>query len=49
MGGIKASNIGLVLERGVKHVAVVTGVTEQDDVVAACAALRKKITEGRRK
>jgi thiamine-phosphate pyrophosphorylase len=49
MGGIKASNIGLVLERGAKHVAVVTGVTEQDDVVAACAALRKKTVESRRK
>jgi thiamine-phosphate pyrophosphorylase len=49
MGGIKASNIDLVLERGAKHVAVVTGVTEQDDVVAACVALRVKIAEGRRK
>jgi thiamine-phosphate pyrophosphorylase len=48
MGGIKASNIDSVLERGAKHVAVVTGVTEQDDVVAACAALRQKIAARRR-
>jgi len=49
MGGIKASNVDLVLERGAKHVAVVTGVTEQDDVAAACAALRVKIAAGRGK
>jgi thiamine-phosphate pyrophosphorylase len=49
MGGIKASNIDLVLKRGAKHVAVVTGVTEQDDVAAACAALRVRIAEGRGK
>jgi len=49
MGGIKASNIDLVLERGAKLIAVVTGVTEQDDVGAACAVLRKKIAESRRK
>ncbi len=49
MGGIKASNVHLVVERGAKHVAVVTGVTEQDDVAAACAALREKIAEGRSK
>jgi thiamine-phosphate pyrophosphorylase len=45
MGGIKASNIDLVLERGAKLVAVVTAVTAADDVGAACAVLRKKITD----
>ena len=48
MGGIKVSNIDLVLERGAKVVAVVTGVTEQDDIVAACVALREKIAQGSR-
>jgi thiamine-phosphate pyrophosphorylase len=47
MGGIKASNIDLVLERGAKRAAVVTAVTAADDVCAACAALREKILQGR--
>ena len=45
MGGIKESNIDQVVERGAKHVAVVTAVTAADDVSAACAALRRKIVE----
>jgi thiamine-phosphate pyrophosphorylase len=45
MGGIKPSNIDLVLERGARLVAVVTAVTAADDVGAACAVLRKKITD----
>lgn len=45
MGGIKVSNVDLVVERGAKHVAVVTSVTAADDVAAACAALRKKILD----
>jgi thiamine-phosphate pyrophosphorylase len=47
MGGIKESNIAQVLERGAKHVAVVTAVTAAADVSAACAALREKIVEMR--
>jgi thiamine-phosphate pyrophosphorylase len=47
MGGIKASNVDLVLQRGARLVAVVTAVTAVDDVSAACATLRKKIIEGR--
>jgi thiamine-phosphate pyrophosphorylase len=47
MGGIKVSNIAQVLERGAKHVAVVTAVTAAADVGAACVALRKKIIEWR--
>lgn len=47
MGGIKESNIAQALERGAKHVAVVTAVTEADDVSAACVALREKIIEMR--
>jgi thiamine-phosphate pyrophosphorylase len=47
MGGIKECNIAQVLERGAKHVAVVTAVTAADDVRAACASLREKIAEMR--
>jgi thiamine-phosphate pyrophosphorylase len=48
MGGIKAANIGQVLERGAKRVAVVTAVTAADDVRAACEALRGIIVAARR-
>lgn len=48
MGGIKETNIDLVVERGARRVAVVTAATAADDVRAACAALREKIREGRR-
>jgi thiamine-phosphate pyrophosphorylase len=47
MGGIKESNVAQVLERGSKHVAVVTAVTAAADVGAACTALRKQIVEWR--
>lgn len=47
MGGIKIHNIGQVLERGARHVAVVTAVTEADDIRAAAAALREKIIRTR--
>lgn len=43
MGGIKLHNIGQVLDRGARHVAVVTAVTAADDVRAAAAALREQI------
>ncbi len=43
MGGIKPSNIESVLERGAKHVAVVTAVTAAHDVSASCMELRKKM------
>jgi thiamine-phosphate pyrophosphorylase len=43
MGGIKAHNIHEVLERGARHVAVVTAVTEAQDVRAAARSLREKI------
>ena len=49
MGGIKESNIGRVLERGARRVAVVTAVTAADDISAACTALRRKIVESRRR
>lgn len=48
MGGIKASNVDLVLQRGARLIAVVTAVTAVDDVNAACATLRQKIIDGRR-
>ncbi|MCC6797958.1 MAG: thiamine phosphate synthase [Candidatus Hydrogenedentes bacterium] len=47
MGGIKLQNIGQVLERGARHVAVVTAVTEAGDVRAAAAALREEINRTR--
>jgi thiamine-phosphate pyrophosphorylase len=40
MGGIKLHNIHEVLQRGARHVAVVTAVTEAPDVRAAVAGLR---------
>ena len=47
MGGIKLHNIRQVLERGARHVAVVTAVTAADDVRAAATALRKQILQAR--
>jgi thiamine-phosphate pyrophosphorylase len=43
MGGIKRHNIDHVLQRGAKHIAVVTAVTEAEDVRAAAAELRDAI------
>ena len=48
MGGIKESNIGQVLERGARRVAVVTAVTAADDVPASCSALQQRIVAARR-
>ncbi len=45
MGGIKEHNIGQVLERGARRVAVVTAVTAAPDVRAAAEALRRRIRE----
>jgi len=47
MGGIKANNLGALLERGARHVAVVTAVTAADDVAGAAKALRRAIVERR--
>ena len=47
MGGIKRDNIHEVLERGARHVAVVTAVTAADDPRAAAQALREACTEYR--
>jgi len=47
MGGIKAHNLGALLERGARHVAVVTAVTAADDVAGAARDLRRMICEGR--
>lgn len=47
MGGIKARNIGALLERGARHVAVVTAVTAASDVAGAARALRRVIGESR--
>ena len=43
MGGIKLDNIGEVIRRGARHVAVVTAVTQAPDVRAAVAALRQAL------
>ena len=48
MGGIKAHNIGEVVARGARRVAVVTAVTEADDVEAATRTLRQAILAGQR-
>lgn len=44
MGGIKAHNVGALLERGARHVAVVTAVTAAADVAGAARALRLAIS-----
>jgi thiamine-phosphate pyrophosphorylase len=43
MGGIKEHNVGEVVKRGARHVAVVTAVTAAEDVRAAALALRRAI------
>lgn len=47
MGGIKPENVDALLERGARHPAVVTAVTEADDPEAAARALREQIIRGR--
>ena len=46
MGGIKSHNIGEVLARGARHVAVVTAVTAADDPKAAALDLRRRMGRG---
>lgn len=46
MGGIRACNIGQVLEQGARHVAVVTAVTSANDVRTSCRELRRRIQAG---
>ncbi|MGC9052953.1 MAG: thiamine phosphate synthase [Candidatus Hydrogenedens sp.] len=43
MGGIKLENIDEVLTRGAKHIAVVTAVTEADNIQQFVKQLREKI------
>lgn len=45
MGGIKTDNIKEVIQAGAKKIALVTEVTEADDIVGTVRALRKKFTE----
>lgn len=47
MGGLKAHNLGPVLERGTRHVAVVTAVTAAADPKAAAEELRGIIRDKR--
>jgi thiamine-phosphate pyrophosphorylase len=44
MGGINGSNIDQVVSKGAKRVAVVTAVTQADDMEKAVRLLRQKIT-----
>jgi thiamine-phosphate pyrophosphorylase len=43
MGGIKLENIDEVVQRGARRIAVVTAVTEAQDVESAARALRERI------
>jgi thiamine-phosphate pyrophosphorylase len=43
MGGIKAHNVAEVVQRGARHVAVVTAVTAAEDPYAAAKELRALI------
>lgn len=43
MGGIKLGNIGEVIKRGARRIAVVTAVTQADDIASAARALREEI------
>ncbi|HNR32614.1 MAG TPA: thiamine phosphate synthase [Candidatus Hydrogenedentes bacterium] len=47
MGGITADNVHEVLQRGARHVAVVTAVTAAPDIRAAAATLRTAIQDAR--
>lgn len=47
MGGIKLHNIAEVLERGARHIAVVTAVTAAEHVTAAARDLREAILRAR--
>ena len=47
MGGIKLHNIGEVIARGARHAAVVTAVTEAEDVRGAAEALRDALMRAR--
>ena len=47
MGGIKLDNIDEVLNRGAKHVAVITAVTEAEDPCGAAKELREVIINTR--
>lgn len=44
MGGVKGSNIHEVVSRGARKVAVVTAVTQADDMAQEVRSLREKIT-----
>ncbi|MGC9193984.1 MAG: thiamine phosphate synthase [Syntrophobacteraceae bacterium] len=45
MGGIKEANIRLVLEAGARKVAVVTAITQAEDIARAVRTFRKLISE----
>ena len=43
MGGIKLTNVEALLEAGARHIAVVTAITQADDITAAVKTWRRKI------
>ncbi len=47
MGGINGSNIREVVERGARNVAMVTAITQAEDVAEVVRQLRKEITASR--
>jgi thiamine-phosphate pyrophosphorylase len=47
MGGINSSNIDSVLTHGAKKIAMVTAITQADDVAEAVRELRKRIEKYR--
>jgi thiamine-phosphate pyrophosphorylase len=47
MGGINGANIGKVVGRGARRIAVVTAITMADDMAGAVAALRERIRSSR--
>ena len=46
IGGITISNIDEVLKEGAKNVAVIRGITEEDDMESAARNFKKKLKEG---
>ena len=43
MGGIKESNMDALLERGARRLAIVTAVTEADDIAGAVIKMRERV------
>ena len=44
IGGINISNINILIEKGVKNIAVIRAITEADDIALAAKTLKKRIS-----